>query len=331
MILAGDIGGTKVNICRISPEQGWTPQDVKTYASKDFDGLEQILALYTKEVEETFEMACFGIAGAVIDGVCETTNLPWIVETSKLKDFLNIKQVHLINDLVAAIMAIPILDEGNCFALHQAKVNPSGAIGLISAGTGLGMALLLKNGDQYRPVSSEGGHADYAPTNKLEIELLEFLRKKYPRVSCENLLSGSGICNIYAFLRDKGQTCEDEAVLAEIDSAEHPAAVISKYALAGTSKLCKEVIRMFVDIYGAIAGNLALTGMTTGGLYIGGGIAAKNFELFKDGNFTNAFKAKGRMEGFVSNVEVKLITDEQTGLLGAAHYAYLQNRGLVIH
>jgi glucokinase len=311
MILAGDIGGTKVNLAFFDNATRITE---KRYESRDFSGIEKILDDFLKGNDSKIEKACFGVAGPVTNGKCRLTNLSWQVEVDRLKEHLGIDAVWLINDLAATACSIPFLSPED-FAVIQAGASVGeGRISVISAGTGLGQAFLIpeKNG-KYIVMDSEGGHCDFSPRSSVEAELLFFLQKKHSRVSIERVLSGPGLLDIYEFL--KSATSEEEAEL--FDS---PAHIVEK-AVAKTSPNCEKTLKLFVSLYGALAGNLALQYLSTGGVYLGGGIAPKVVPLLKEGDFMDAFLAKGRFKNVLSQIPVKVVMDETAPLLGAAQYA----------
>jgi len=307
MILAGDIGGTKVNLALFD---GRTRVTEKRYESRDFSGFEKILHEFLKDNDAKIEKACFGVAGPVIDGKCELTNLSWQIETDRLREALGLSAVWLVNDLAAMAYAIPFLSP-DAFAVIQAGAPVhEGRISVVSAGTGLGQAFLVpdKNG-KYIVMDSEGGHCDFSPRNELETEFLFFLQKKYSRVAIERVLSGPGLLDIYEFLK----TAEDEAF-------DSPAAIVER-AIAKTSPVCEKTIELFISLYGALAGNLALQYLSDGGVYLGGGIAPKIVPLLQKGGFMEAFLAKGRFAKYLSKIPVKVVMDESAPLLGAAQYA----------
>jgi glucokinase len=234
---------------------------------------------------------------------------------------LDLPSVHLINDLEATAYGIGELTPEQLYTLNEGDGERDGHRGLIAAGTGLGMAAIYFDGAGYHPMPSEGGHIDFAPRDEREFEMLSYLREKIGgRVSYERVLSGMGLFNIYSFLRDRGHG-EEPAWLAEEIRSGDPSAAISRAALAGKSELAETTLQMFVEIYGAMAGNLALLLKSVGGLYIGGGIAPKIMEKLKDGAFMHHYGDKGRMSGLVKSIPVRVILDDKTALYGAARYA----------
>jgi glucokinase len=321
MILAGDIGGTKTNVALFEIEETGKPLAQRSFPSGKYDSLESIVAEFVAEHQPQVTHACFGIAGPVKDGQVKTPNLQWIVDGQTLAQTLKLEHVNLINDLEATAYGIEGLGEAQLHTLNEGKAERGGHRALIAAGTGLGMAGLFYDGRHYRPIASEGGHIDYAPRTALEHELLNYMREQIGgRVSYERVLSGPGLLNIYSFLRDS-KVAEEPAWLAEQIKAGDASAAVSVAGLSGKSELAVKALDLFVDIYGAMAGNLALILKATGGLYIGGGIAPKLIEKLKDGTFMKAFEDKGRMSALVSNIPVRVILDDKTALYGAARCA----------
>ena len=281
MILAGDIGGTKTNLACFQQEGGsQAPVVQRSFSSGDYPGLEAILKEFIAGQAFSLHGACFGIAGPVLDGRCEATNLPWLVDVRSLQRTLKLEAVGLINDLEATAYGIRALPEETFSVLNPGQSQPEGTIAVIAAGTGLGEAALVWGGQQYRAMATEGGHADFAARNELEIELLRRLSKQFGRVSYERVLSGPGLVTIYQFLKESGRG-DEPTWLAEQLAAGDPSAVISEHALSGRSELCVKALDLFVSIYGAEAGNLALKTLAYGGVYLGGGIAPKILEKNK--------------------------------------------------
>jgi len=324
MILAGDIGGTNTRLALFegTPDR-LHPLDIQVFPSPHFSGLAEICQKYLGKHNKTVQAAAFGLPGAVVDGRVETTNLPWMVDSRQLSDELHLDRVELINDLFANAHGIALLQESDFVVLNAGTPSPTGNRALISAGTGLGEAgLLAEPGGGFRPFPSEGGHADFAPTNELQIELLRFLLKRFDHVSYERVLSGPGLHNIYDFLRET-KRAEAPAWLAEEIKNGDPSAAISKAALAGSALIATEALDILVSIYGAEAGNLTLKVVATSGAFIGGGIAPKILAKLKGPAFMHAFTAKGRFKSLLSNVPVRVITNDMTALYGAGRVAAL--------
>jgi glucokinase len=325
MILAGDVGGTKVHLALYDFNHGklhYTREE--KFPAKDFSGLEDIVHSFLGS--EKVDTACFGVPGPVRDGRLRLTNLPWTLDSFELTKSLNIPHVFLINDLEANGYGIAELQPDQIYTLSEGDPSQLGNRALIAAGTGLGEGMLVWNGHIHHPFPSEGGHADYAPRNEDEIDLLRFLKQKYQgRISFERVVSGMGITNIYEFLRDV-RGIDEPASLAERIKNEDPNAVITELALAGKSEhaegseLCSKTLDMFVSAYGAESGNLALKVLAVGGLYVGGGIAPRIIEKLKDGTFIKAFTDKGRLSQLLINTPVRVILESRAALLGAAAY-----------
>lgn len=323
MILAGDIGGTNTRLALIDA----TSADLKIVAEKTFPSrertsLEATIAEFLSIHSCTLTRASFGIAGPVRDGRCEATNLPWVVDSKTVAKRLHLKRVGLINDLEANAYGIAALQSKDFVILNRGARNAKGNRAIISAGTGLGEAGMYWDGERHRPFASEGGHVDFAPRNHLEMELLNYSMDRYRRVSYERLVSGPGLVHIYKFLRNTGRGKEPHWLAEEMRDVD-PAPIISRHGLEGKILLCLQTLELFVSLYGAEAGNLALKVMATGGVYLGGGIAPKIISKLKEPEFMNAFTAKGRMRPLLQDIPVRVIMNPKTALLGAARHAAL--------
>ena len=324
MILAGDIGATNSRLaCFAGHGERLEPIIEATYPSRDYANLEAIVKEFVSSRGLSIDVACFGIAGPLRHGRSETTNLPWIVDAQKLTQALHIRGVVLLNDLEAHAYGIAMLAPEDFVTLNQGAAGASGNAAVIAAGTGLGEAGLYWDGQLHRPFASEGGHASFAPGDPLQMELLSFLRSEFGHVSWERVLSGPGLHNIYRFLRDTGRGEEADWLRRDLQQYDPPA-VISQAALAGTSALCRQALDLFVTLYGAEAGNLALKIMATAGVYVGGGIAPKIIRKLTDSTFMDAFVAKGRLKPLLQDVPVHIIMNDKVALLGAARVAALQ-------
>lgn len=324
MILAGDIGGTHTRLAFFegTPDR-LEPVYVEIYPSPQFAGLTEIVRKFSSAHPHPVDAVCFGLPGAVLNGRVETTNLPWVVDANRMMAELGFRSVTLINDLYANAHGIALLDESDFVMLNPGLPNTMGNRALISAGTGLGEAGLYADGrGGYHPFPSEGGHADFAPRNDLELDLLRYLMGRFEHVSYERVLSGPGLHNIYLFLRDTGRGTEP-AWLAEQIAHGDPSAAISKSALEGTSAICVQALDVFVSLYGAEAGNLALKMLATGGVYVGGGIAPKIIRKLSSTAFMKAFAAKGRIGAMLKDIPVRVITNDRAALLGAGRVAAL--------
>jgi glucokinase len=320
MILAGDVGGTKVHLALFDFTDGELKhsRDQK-FPAKEYSGLEEIVKEFV--VTEKVSAACFGVPGPVREGRLRLTNLPWTLDSRELSAHLKIDYVFLINDLQANGYGIAELSAEQVYTLSEGDARQIGNRALISAGTGLGEAFLVWDGRDYVPYPSEGGHSDFAPRNEDEIDMLRYLMQKYSgRISFERVVSGQGITNCYEFLREV-RGVEEPAWLAERLAAEDPNAVITELAMAAKSEICEKALNLFVSAYGAEAGNLALKVLSVGGLYVGGGIAPRILEKLKDGAFMKAFSDKGRLSQLLLHMPVRVILESRTALIGAAAYA----------
>ncbi len=319
-ILAGDIGATKTRL-GVFGIKGYSfyPISERDFFSRDYKGLEDVLKEFLKG-DYGIDAACFGIAAPITGDTIMLTNLPWRVDTKKLKRDFSIKKLEVINDLVANAYGISVMRKDDFKILNAGKIRHGNAA-LLSAGTGLGEAILFWDGKRYWPSPSEGGHAEFAPRNQLELRLLEYLIKRFRHVSYERVLSGKGLLHIYQFLREERRFGSEPIWLSKMMSQKDPAAVISDMAKKRRSRLCMKTLEIFCTIYGAAAGNVALHAMALGGIYIGGGIAPKIYWKLEDGTFMKAFKDKGRYSNLLAQIPVKVIMNERTTLLGAAFRA----------
>lgn len=348
LILAGDIGGTKTILQLIrSPAATDLAETAarmiiyeETYASGDFLDLvpmvRQFLATVVKktEVDPFVERACFGIAGPVVNQVSELTNLRWFLTAERLSRELNIEKVRLINDFAAIGYGVLGLEPEDIYRLQDVPPTANAPIAILGAGTGLGEGFLIpKSEGGYRVFPSEGSHADFAPRSPLEFQLLTYLQEKnnWGRVSTERIVSGHGIASIYQFLRDRDPSLESPAMAALFLQWQHNigksektvdlSAEISKAAIANQDYLCQQTMRIFMEAYGAEAGNLALKILPFGGLYVAGGIVTKNLPLIQQGSFIKAFTDKGRMRDLMIQIPVYVVSNPKVGLIGAALHA----------
>jgi glucokinase len=318
MILAGDIGGTSTRLALFEALDR-RPLAVieKKYSSREYSGLGEIAAAFVAEQRAKVRRACFGIAGPVQHGRVVTPNLPWVVDANLLARELGLPAVKLINDLEANAYGIAALEAGDFITLNAGAKGAEGNCAVISVGTGLGEAGLYWDGKRHHPFACEGGHADFAPRDELEAELLRYLGARFEHVSYERVLSGPGLRQIYDFLRDTGRG-DEPAWLGEAMRQGDPSAAISTAGLEGRCRLCVIALDVFVSFYGAEAGNLALKTMATGGVYAGGGIAPRIIAKLQGPRFMAAFTAKGRMRPLMEAMPVRVIMKETAALLGAA-------------
>ncbi len=325
MILAGDIGGTKTVLALFEPEgDGLRLVRDATFPSREHATFEEILSKFTSQgPTPSVRGACFGVAGAVMDGRVTTTNLPWTLEEENLAATLKAPRATLLNDLEAAAYGTLHLSLEEKHVLNPGTSRRKrGNIAVIAAGTGLGEAILFFDGQKYQPIASEGGHADFAPQSDLELELHKYLRRKFGgHVSYERVLSGPGFFNVYSFFRDSGHAPEPEW-LAEKIQAGDPSFVVAATGLAGLDENCVATLDLFATIYGAEAGNLALKALAVGGVFVAGGIAPKILPaLTRNDAFLRGFFAKGRFTDLMKNLHVSVALNPRAPLIGAAYYA----------
>jgi glucokinase len=323
MLLAGDIGGTKTSLAIFSPEAGpRAPLVEATFPSADYPSLEAVVRKFLARVDLEVGQASFGVAGPVVGGRAEITNLPWVIEESQLREALYLSSVRLLNDLEAIAHAVPILSPADLHTLSEGQPAPGGAIAVIAPGTGLGEAYLTWDGSRYCPRASEGGHASFAPTTPLQVELLRYLQDRLEHVSYERVCSGQGISNIYAFLKDSGRAAEPAWLAERLTAADDPAPVIANAALntERPCELCISTLDTFISILGAEAGNLALKVLATGGVYLGGGIPPRILPALEQGQFMGAFQRKGRLSDLLACMPVHVILNPEAALLGTACY-----------
>lgn len=321
MILAGDIGGTKTVLSLLTRDANGslTCLQEQTYSSRQYPEFDDILAAFLP-ADINIKSACFGVAGPVVKQRCQTTNLPWLLDAAALQTKLDTTKVKLLNDLEAMALGMLYLPEHDLVELNPNAQTQSGNIAVIAAGTGLGEAILYWDGNKHYPMATEGGHSDFAAQNTQQDQLLAYLRKIHPdHVSCERILSGIGFSHLYDFL------CEQEfappcADVPDNNSDIDRNAVISGLGVSGQDPLCAEAVRLFVELYGAETGNLALKSLAVGGIFIGGGIGPKILPAMQDGNFIRAFKAKGRFLALLDKISVKLSLNPRTPLIGAINY-----------
>lgn len=322
-VLAGDIGGTKTNLAIFSSKSGLdSPLAEATFPSGDFSSLEslvgQFLSRYGAGIK--IDLASFGVAGPVINGRAKITNLPWVMCETALAEALGFSSVCLINDLLACAYAAPLLNASNLCTLNKGFPELKGAITIVAPGTGLGESYLIWDKTSYRAYPSEGGHADFAPSNALEGKLLHYLQRRFDHVSYERVCSGIGLPNIYHFLKDGGYAAEPSWLAETLNAVNDPVPVIIDAALDDNRPciLCRMTLETFISILGAEAGNTALKVVATGGVYLGGGISPRIVPALRTGPFMDAFRRKGRMSGLMERIPVHVIMNTRAALLGAA-------------
>ena len=325
MIVAGEIGATRTRLAAFQTEGNQLRLVVeRNYMSQELRGLSDVLAQFTRGEGIAVDSACFGVAGPVRAGRSQLANLSWIIDARELGQQLKLKFVYLLNDLEAYAYGIDALESKDFVTLREGTEDAEGNRAIISAKTGLGVAGLYWDGSRHRPFACEGGHADFAARNALQSELLAYLQKKHGHVSCERVLSGPGIKNIYEFLRDARKAEEPAWLREQMQAAPDQPALISRLALEGKAAICEQALSIFVSIFGAQAGNCALTFMSTGGIFIGGSIAAKILPKMQEPAFMEAFLDKGRMQSLLKDMPVKIILNDDCGLIGAARCTLVQ-------
>ena len=340
-LLAGDIGGTKTILRLVEvTEVTLTERALQTakeaqYISANFPDLVPMVQQFLG-VEDfpTPDIACFALAGPVVNNTSHLTNLSWVLEAKRLETELGIKKVNLINDFAANSFGILGLKKSDLHTLQIGEVKQDSPVAVIGAGTGLGEGFLIPQGNKYQIFPSEGGHSDFAPRNELEIELLKYLQHKFKvqHISVERVVSGQGIVSIYQFLRDSKFTTESSQIGEKIRFWEReteknidPASIISQAAFKKSDRLCEQAMKIFIEAYGAETGNLAIKLLPYGGIYIAGGIAAKILPLMQNGLFLNALKDKGRVSTLLDEIPIHIVLNPQVGLLGSVLYG-LQSR-----
>ena len=328
MLLAGDIGGTKTHLAIFSSKDELrAPLFEAKLPSARYPSLAALVRDFLANVKTPLERAVFGVAGPVVKGQARITNLPWVMEECQLQSELGIPRVRLINDLEALATSVPLLDPSDLHILNAGQPVAQGPIAVVAPGTGLGEAFLTWDGTHYRTYPSEGGHADFAPTNSFEVGLLVYMLERLSHVSYEHVCSGIGLPNIYAYLKESG-TFEEPAWLADqlAKTKDLPPVIVNAAFGDHTNRepvaLCAATLKTFVSILGAEAGNMALKVLATGGVYLGGGIPPRILSFLQGEEFMRAFRNKGRFSDLLSTVPVQVILNAKSGLIGAAVYGF---------
>ncbi|MCE5229828.1 glucokinase [bacterium] len=321
-VLAGDIGGTKTILGCFSTESGpAAPVHEYTYRTNEWTSFHDVVADYLGRINCMPAAACFGIAGPIVNRRAEiTVNVRWPIDARDITDLFGHNRIDLINDMQAMAYGMLVLPESGMETINPGEPEPAANRGLIAAGTGLGYSLLVHNAGRWIAIPSEAGHVDFAPASEIEIDLLRYLWDIYGRISTERVLSGPGLYNIYKFLRDTGRGVEPAWLAKEMEAGD-PSATVSKYGLNDEEELCARALDLFVQVYGAVAGDYAITTVARGGIYLGGGIPPKILPRLKRAEFMHGFTNKGRLSELVSQIPVKVILETKTPLYGAASYA----------
>jgi glucokinase len=329
-VLAGDVGGThtRLGLFKMKQDQDWLQLVFeKSLPSREAESLEELLSAFLKEktavlLREEIRATCLGVPGPVAAGILRITNLPWSIDPKAIRKVLCLEAVEIINDMVAHAWGVDDLKRGETETLNVGR-NEKGNRVLVSAGTGLGQSVLFWDGTRHVPSPSEGGHVEFGPRTRTEEELLGWLARRFDHVSYERIVSGPGLHHIYQFLKESGKAGREPRWLAKALGESDPAEIISEAARLKRSSLCEAALEMFVSIYGAAAGNVALQVMATGGVYLGGGIPPRILWKLREGTFLTSFLRKGRLSDALSRIPVKVILNERTALLGAARRAAL--------
>lgn len=327
LVIAGDIGGTKTRLGIFSSEKGGKkPLVEETFLSREYPNFESVLQVFLHSIDMKFDRAVFGVAGPLVDGRVSVTNLPWTIAENSLKNFLKIPSISLINDLEALGYALPLFDPTELYTLNHGREDPLGNMAVIAPGTGLGELFLTrdKTGGKkvLNPHASEGGHCDFAPANPLQVRLLEYLWGRFGHVSYERVCSGSGIPNIYDFLKNNENMEEPEWLTLALSGVDDPAPVIMNAAMneEDNCRICRAALDCFISILGAEAGNLALKAKATGGIYLGGGIPHRLVPALKNGLFMEAFTQKQSMKYLLEQIPIHVILNPNGALSGAGAY-----------
>lgn len=327
-VLVGDVGGTKtaLALAELDAQGRIVLRHECRLPSADFDSLLALVRAYLDETGVRCRQACFAVAGPVLHGRSDATNLPWVIDSAELERALGLEAVQLLNDLEALAWGVAALDAEDFATLQEGDVEAIGNACVVAAGTGLGEAGLFWDGAVHRAFATEGGHADFAPEDALEAELLLWLRERYGRVSWERVVSGSAIADLYRFLIAREGVCHPEPIAHVLDRGGDLSEAVAQAAQDSGPAICVQTMRWFARLYGREAGNMALKMMALGGVYLGGGVAPKNLALLSSGVFLDAFLDKGRMRVLMERMPVRVILNERAPLLGAARYHKLKMR-----
>lgn len=319
-VLAGDVGGTKTVLALFNGDAGYRkPLKKQRFSSSAYSSLAEIVKEFLSDEDSVVRNAIFGVAGPVRNGHSHITNLPWVIDARELEDQLR-APVYLMNDLAATAYAIPFLESSDILTLNPGISSAHENIGIIAPGTGLGEAFLVWSGDHYQALASEGGHVGFAPRDSLQVELLEYLYERYGHVSFERVCSGSGLPNIYNFLKNRGRYKEPDWLKAALEDAKDPTPVIVEAAIDEQVDICTATLDIFIDILGNEAGNLALKMLATGGIYLAGGMPTRILPWLQKPGFMNSFSSKGRFTEMLGDIPVQVVLNPESPLMGAACY-----------
>ncbi|MCA9873091.1 MAG: glucokinase [Anaerolineales bacterium] len=321
MLLAGDIGGTKTVLALFATESHTLQSQYEvTFWNRDFDSLEAVILAFLRETTAPITSACFGVAGPVVQGRAQITNLPWVIDATAVQDAYGFPQVFLLNDLEAIASAVPYLTSADLVTLNEGIPEPQGALAVIAPGTGLGEAFLVWNGRAYQAHPSEGGHVSFGPTNTEQMQLLTYMLSRFNHVSVERVCSGSGIPNLYGSLRQSGRYKEPDWLRQALVEAIDPTPVIVEAAIENNEPICVATLDLFLDILADEASNMALKVLSTGGIYLGGGIPPRILPQLQQPRFMEVFTNKGRFSEMMQKMPVHVIRNPKSALYGAAYY-----------
>jgi len=327
LLLAGDVGATKTKLALYDPNGDLRkPKNKRTFQGQDYPGLVEVLHNYLLDGKEKISAACFGIAGPVVNDRVKMVNLNWEIDAGELCDEFGLQAAWLINDLKAVANAVPLLKPNELHSINKGRPESRGTITVIAPGTGVGIGYLTWAAGRYQAYATEGGHANFAPANALQDELLAFLRGKYSQVALEHVCSGLGLPNVYEFFKSTGRAAEPAWLAQVLAAAEDTTPLIVEHALAAKpgSEICQLTLQVFVEVLGAACGNLALTLGATGGVYLGGGIPLRILPAFERYGFMDAFLEKISYRDYLARFPVHVILNPESALLGAADYGRQQ-------
>ena len=320
MILAGDIGGTKCKLALFEPVYHGRPKCVaqRRFAVREWSSLEAVTEDFLKEAgRPKLTAAGFGVAGPVLNNQVRATNIPWIVDGAKLAQSVGLPRVRLLNDLEAMAYGLEWLEGNDLHVLNEGVPNPGANQALIAAGTGLGEAIIYRREGVAVVVPTEGGHTDFAPRTDEEIGLLKFLLQRRPQASWEHVLAGRGFQTIHEYLAPDARHPSFDT-----PDEQDPAVEISRHAREKSCAWCVRTHELWATLYGREAGNLAMKSLALGGVYVGGGIAAKLLDQMRDGRFFEAFVDKSNFRPLLSKIAVRIVLNEDTPVFGAAAQAF---------
>jgi glucokinase len=328
MLLVGDIGGTNARLALVTEDGSGKTIAEEVFESANYAALEELISDFLRRHDSSVDHAVFAVAGPVVGGVAELTNLGWRVDTQRLSKALGARSVRVVNDLQALAYGVPRLDAESLHTLQRGSPDSGGTIGVIAPGTGLGEAFATHDGKDYRAYASEGGHADFAPTGALQLELLRWMQERFDHVSYERVCSGRGIPNLFEFLEQRGELRAENRLNAQLAAAPNPTAVIVDAGLAnrGRSRLSEATLDLFTLILGAETGNTALRFLTTGGMYLSGSLVQRLLPLIERPAFLHAFLRKGRLTDLLERVPLHVITHPNAALFGAIQFALADTR-----